>query len=257
MRYIRAIALGCLIAAAATAASAASASASAPEFGRCIKFKSSEKPYKGKYTNSSCSAKSETEEGKFEWLPAVEKNHFTAAGTVVELEGTTPSNNIRCESSAMGGEYSGSKEVKSVSLVLKGCKKEAIRVCVNAGKSEGPVEITGLEGVIGLIEVASPFNAGLDLYRPGRGTIVSLVCGGIPIELRGSVIGQLKTNKMLLSETMKFEGGPGSQTPSQLEGEPLDVIEGRNEFGESLGVLGLTNKLTIANEEQVEVNTNV
>ncbi len=258
MRYMRAAVLCCAIVAASSVALSASASAAAPEFGRCIKFKASEKPFTGKYTNSSCTAKSEAEEGKYEWLPGVEKNHFTATGTAVNLEGTTLSNRIHCESSALAGEYSGAKEVKNVSLTLHGCKMEAIRVCVVASEPEKPIELTGLEGIVGLDEVASPYNAGLDLYRAGRGTITELLCGGIIIPIRGSVIGQLKTNKMSKNETLKYVGAPGLQMPSHLEGEPIDMLEGRNaDIGEAFGVFGLTLKATIANEEQVEVNTAV
>jgi hypothetical protein len=258
MRYVRAIVLCCAIAIAVAAASTASASASAPEFGRCIKFKPSEKPYKGNYTNSGCTTKSETKEGKFEWLPGVEANDFTGTGGVLNLEGVSPSNRIRCESSAIAGEYSGTKEVKNVSLTLTGCKLETVRVCSLEPEFGKPIKLTGLEGVIGLDEVTGTYNAGLDLFKPGRGTIAELYCGGVIIAIRGSVIGQMKTDKMLSKPLLKYVGGRGFQTPSHLEGEPIDELEARDaDIEEPFSVWGLTTQFTLLNEEQVEINDSV
>jgi hypothetical protein len=95
----------------------------------------------------------------------------------------------------------------------------------------------------------------MDLFPVGKtGPFMQFSCGPTAVTVRGSVLNPVKSNKMLLSATLKYAASSGKQKPEKFEGLPKDVLE--TEFGEAAAEqsgLKLTTKQT--NEEKIEINS--
>ncbi|HTZ64886.1 MAG TPA: hypothetical protein VMB51_12350 [Solirubrobacteraceae bacterium] len=233
--------------------------ASPPDFGRCLKVTGVKEErqlhYHGGYTKSSCTERSETNSGKYEWHPGVAGIQFTSnlkKGAVL-LE-TFTGERITCKTEMSTGEYRGLKEVTGVVLELTGCESLAGQ-CTSPGLEEGRLETEPLEGRIGW-EAKATRKVALDLYPVGRsGPFMEYRCGaGDTVSVVGSLIAPVKAGKMLRSAPITYKQKEGIQNPEHLEGEPLDALT-VTPNGESFEPLGVSFVATLSNEEPVEINT--
>jgi len=229
----------------------ASASATAPEFGRCLKAEKVGKAYTGGYTNSSCTTVSGTKTGKYEWFPGAVKVKQTTSGGKGLLE-TVNKLSVTCQTETSVGEYSGSKEVKNVVVTFKGCETVGDK-CSTEGAAEGELVTKTLEGVVGFENKAQKKTA-FDLYPAGKtGLFIKFACSGLIVSVQGSVIVPIKSDKMLLSGTLKYKAKKGIQQVEKFEGGPKDVLE-TTYHGGPFEQSGQTITTTLTNEEKLELN---
>lgn len=275
VRHLRMVGL-CLVAVfAMSAVAATSASAALPEFGQCF-----EKAGTGKYSNSVCTTKAKPlGTGNFEFRkgPEIAKKHFVGnAGTGVleakyigcytknEFGEPVPDEKygrkglpcpggdeenvvfekplkIECESESNTGEFTGTKEVKSVTVVFHGCKLEGTAPCSNTS-TEGEIQVNTLKGKLGWInKKATPREVGLLLepaVKKGEfakfgclgGQIVTVVgmgnanegcaypqkaCGGDGLI---SPIGPVNTTTSALTQTFTINEATQENVPNKFEG---------------------------------------
>jgi hypothetical protein len=234
------------------AVSAASASAEAPDVGRCVKVAKGT----GSFKSANCTAA--LAGGSFEWLPGPgASNKFSVAKTsafwTLEVGGGPK---IVCTGGSGTGEYTSSNSVGAVALTLTGCVDGF--ECNSPGQQDGVVVLNPLEGTLGVIKAgATPKlnKIGLDLFPAGHEPFVAeFVCAGVAIQVRGSVIVPVTTNKMLLTSPLKFVQKNGKQKPEQFEGEPKDVLEFSTDRG-PFAQAGLFFEAAETNEEPIEINS--
>ncbi len=220
----------------------------APEFGRCVKVAKGT----GKYSSGTCVT--EKAGSSNEWIPGVEKKHFTLAGEEGVLE-TVGKSNVTCKAETGTGEYNGTKEVADTVIKLKECARSGAK-CKSAGAAEGEIVSKSLEGALGWEEYETA-SVALNLQPTGEvGPLLEFVCGATSVAVQGSVIVPVKANKMVGAATLKFAATKGKQKPEAFEGEAGDVLE-TSFSGGAFEQTGLTVTLTQTNEEEVEVNTSV
>src|SRR5207244_6977778 len=92
----------------------------------------------------------------------------------------------------------------------------------------------------------------LALFSPGEGGVVAeFSCGATPVVVTGSVLVPFKSNKMLLTATLKYVQGGGKQKPEKFEGGAPDVLS--TTFGEgSPEQTGLALTTVLTNAEKME-----
>lgn len=231
----------------------------APEFGRCTKVA----PRKGRYANSSCTRTGAG--GSYEWLPVQstpaehERDGFqteTRSRAGLKLE-TTGKQTISCASEHSAGEYSGPKTVAGVSLQLSGCHRSYGEACQSQGAAPGAVLSAPLGGHLGVITRASEASKdkiGLVLSAPGEGTAAEFACGDAHFSLRGSVIVEVKTNKMLSTAKLKYSQKKGVQRIASLAGSGTQVLTMTIGDGASEQT-GLSLSAVQSNEQPVEINS--
>jgi hypothetical protein len=229
-----------------------------PEFGRCVKLA---KGVKGKYATAACTSPATAEKFAFEWEPGPgPKAKFTTtikALTVATLE-TVTKKQVVCTGETSTGEYTGRKTVGSVIITFTGCEM-GVSKCTSAGAEEGEVVTKTLEGVLGIEKTSTEApvkdKIALDLFPLGKtGLLMEFSCGPTPVSVQGSVLTPVKTNKMLLTATLKYAATTGKQKPEKFEGLPKDVLE--TSFGEAaFEQSGLKLTTVQANEEKIEINT--
>ncbi len=231
--------------------SVASASGAAPEFGRCLKAEKIGKSYTGRYTNSSCTTESGTKTGKYEWYPGAAKVRQTTKGGKGLLE-TVNKLSVTCQTETSVGEYSGTKEVKNVVVTFKGCETVGDQ-CSTEGAAEGELVTKTLEGIVGFENKAAKKTA-FDLYPDGKtGLFIKFSCSGLTVAVQGSVIVPIKSDKMLLSGTLKYKATKGKQQVEKFEGGLTDVLETTYKGG-PYEQSGQTITTTLTNEEKLELN---
>jgi hypothetical protein len=220
-----------------------------PDFGRCVRLGSKT----GGFTNSSCSARSETKAGNYEWRRGVTQAAFTLKAGTATLEGASGSR-VVCATEAGSGAYSGSTELANVVLRFSGCESTGHK-CTTPGLAEGNLESKKLEGILGW-ESKSSKKVALDLYPPGKtGPFMEYRCvGGVPIIVSGSLLAPIKAHKMAVTFPMKYKAHKGIQKPQHLEGEANDVLTASLN-GEATEQVALTTAATLINEEALEINT--
>ena len=227
--------------------------ASPPDFGRCVKAASVKEGrklvYRGGYTTSACTQRSETSTGKYEWYPGVVHAGFTSKLTkrVVTLE-TFAGETVTCKAESSVGEYVGAREVAGVVIKFSGCELLG-RQCTTPGLAEGELETQHLEGKIGWEDKAAGHVA-LDIYPIGHaGPFMEYGCaGGAPVSVEGSLIAPVKAGKMLKSSTVIYKAKKGIQALEHLEGEPLDVLTA-SVGGEPFEPLGVSFSAKQSDEE--------
>jgi hypothetical protein len=210
----------------------------------------------GKYASATCISLKAG--GSYEWLPGVEKKKFTTKITegAATLE-TVKGSKVVCKTETSTGEYTGTKTVGGVVLILTGCERLGEK-CSSAGAAGGEIVTKSLEGVLG-IEKLGVTNAtnriAFDLFPVGKtGMVMEFSCGGTEVSVQGSLIVPVSANKMLLTSTLKYSASKGKQKPEMFVGELKDILEASFNK-EVFAQTGLTLKTTQTNEEPVEVNS--
>lgn len=260
MKRIRIAGL-CLVAVVATSAvAAATAMAEAPEYGRCLSVVGEKEGHKtvyhGGYTNNACTKVSEEKKGKFEWYPGVVENKFKANIRGLIVLKTHSVHQLSCEGGSYSGEYSGTKTVGDVVFRLKACEVDnSEEACTSPGAAAGEVVTSELEGRLGWEKDTGSKKVALDLL-PAQNAPLFLECGRgdtVIFSVRGSVLGPVSDDKMLMKPTVKYIASKGKQKQQHFEGEPNDVLESSFE-GEPFEDIGLSLEATQENEEPVEIN---
>jgi alpha-tubulin suppressor-like RCC1 family protein len=235
--------------------------AGAPEFGRCIKVAKGT----GQYKSATCT--SPQAGGAYEWTTEIVRRDFTIA---IKETGSAPlqlktvkegqaSSSLVCKSASGGGEYSGTKEVRDVTVVMAGCKRSDGATCSSEGAAAGEIITNGLEGVLGLDSTTvkgtkEVRKVGLDLFPAGHtGLLFGLTCIGTFAGARGSVIGAMTTDKMSLTSSAVYSESKARQKPEHFEGLPADILEGTLRSG-FVVQMGLKSFMTLTSEEPVETN---
>ena len=212
--------------------------------------------YNGEFTNSVCTAKSASKEGKFEWHAGVEKNLQTSVGGKGALEESNGLG-VGCQSEHSTGEYSGTKEVKNLVVTFNNCESAGFE-CSSAGRKAGELVTHALEGKV-VWEKKSALKTALDLF-PANGAekFIEFSCGAtLTIAVRGSILTPVVSDKMSLTVPLKYLQKRGIQAPTEYEtasGEKVkDFLEG--DFSNK-GWLqaGQTITSTVTNEEKLELN---
>ncbi len=224
-----------------------------PEFGRCTKASKRSGRFDG-------GCKVEEANGSAEWTPwPPGKPGLTLTAGPVSFEtATIPSFAtsrilITCSSASGSGEVTGPQST-SESLTLSGCSASGLpggaSECQNHGAGSAEISTEALSGRIALIE-AKGSGVGLDLAGTG-GTIASFACGSVPVTLEGSVIVEVKPNKMLSSQTLKYKATRGMQEFESLKGGPTDVLES-SFLGGPFEQTGLDGAVTLESAEAIEI----
>jgi hypothetical protein len=184
---------------------------------------------------------------------------------IVEEEGKEPvvletvnGQRVECSGLSASGEYSGPKTIANLTTTFTGCELANTEISCQSGATSGEIVSQTLKGELGWDkQEADPTKSkvGIDL-TPSSGSVVSeFNCGGFfSIVVSGSVIHDVKGNKMLLEENEKLVQKNGEQKPEKFEGLPADILEtsiGGGPVAQS--GLGLLSRLV--NEEKIEVNT--
>ena len=261
MTRVRLVGL-CLVAAlAVSVTTVAGASAAAPEYGRCEKAEKVGKEYKGKFSNSGCTKEvpesERAKKGKYEWHPGVLKAKQTSKGGKGILE-EAGKYSVGCESEESTGEYSGTKDVRHLTVKFKRCEAPGL-ICTSPGHEKGELETVPLEGRV-VWESESKHKTALDLFPEGGGDFIEFNCGGtLTVAVRGSILVPVTADKMSSTVTLKYVGKKGIQKVQDYEesGSKIkDVLEA-NFAGSGFVQASQTITSTVTNEEKLELNAYV
>ena len=194
-----------------------------PEYGRCLRAPGG----RGVYSTASCQYEGELKSA-YEWSPAfggshpLEHTRFTLASTVETKLETKAHVLIGCKADAGAGEYSGAQTVTAGVLTLTGCHEGAAS-CQSAGAAAGEVQTSAIAGRLGL--VAAGGTLGIELAPAGGEVIAEFACGAVPVTLRGAVIAEIASNKMLTTQKLKAVETKGVQKFVRFEGGPEVALQ--------------------------------
>ena len=211
MRYVRMLGL-CLVAVCAVAAYVvSSASAKGPEFGQCYAKAG------GKYSDRNCQTKAKKGKGAYEWRKAKEvsnsekqfRGHNVGSGGVLtadiricnagtyellkvsrkkceegggEYSEPAYETYVECESEQNSGEEAGTKEVKNISVIFRGCKLFGTTPCGNSGE-EGVIDVNPLKGTLGYIKKSTKEVGVLLEPVTKHGLFAKFACSGDTLEV--------------------------------------------------------------------------
>jgi hypothetical protein len=231
------------------------------EAGRCKKVTAGT----GVYGDAGCTTPGG--EQKFEWTPGYgAKKAFTSGKKggeeppEAELD-SVGSGRIHCKNEVGTGEFDpsapGEAGVKNVIDEFTGCAF-GVDICTSPGQPSGQINTFKLKGTTGFVktsaESAAKDQMGVDLVPESGEFIAEFGClgGALKFDVRGSVIVEVKNEKMLTKATLTFAEKSGKQKPEKFEGLPKDVLE-ENINGGSFEQAGLLLTTIQTNEEQLEL----
>jgi len=246
MKWMRRMGVCLLSVLAIGAVAVATANAEAPEIGRCVKVTAKT----GKYGTSTCISK--LNGGSYEWLPGAEKPKITTSGGVGVLE-TVNGTTVGCKTETSVGEMNSAKTVTGIVVTFKECASAGLK-CTTKGSKTGELVTNALEGRLGFENKAKK-KVALDLF-PGKeagGLFITFQCATLHLEVRGSVLVNVPSDKMATTFTLKYTAAKGHQKPENFEGEPIDVLESSIN-GHPFEQSGQTITTKQKNEEALEVN---
>ena len=223
-----------------------------PDFGHCVKAKTSlegkKTIYHGLYGNSACTIQNTEATGKFEWVAGVGPNKgFSGAIKPVKLE-TVGHQLLSCTGGSDAGQYTGQK-TESLTLTLTGCSTPS-GTC-QSGATAGEINTGALTGSLEFIkenEGAVKPIVGVDI-APASGTqLAAFECGSSAESLTGSVIAPITAvDKMTTVLSVKAKASAGKQLPEAFEVGPKDTLSLGGEQD------GLTTTTTQTGEEAIEI----
>jgi hypothetical protein len=157
-----------------------------------------------------------------EFRPPFPKAFSSTSGKTV-LE-TVKKFKMTCTSDRNTGEVTGPK-TGTVVITFVGCTIPGAP-CSNVPETPGLVKTNTLVADLGYINKATK-EVGLDLFNGNL--IAQFTCGGVPVAVKGSVIGKLTPVNKIVNPpggfTLKFAQAKGKQKITHLEGEPIDIPE--------------------------------
>jgi hypothetical protein len=256
----------CLVAVFAIASVAATSASALPEWGQCFK-----KGPGSKYTDSNCQKKATLKTpGEYEWRKSTEvKNKaFTGEGgtgtlttTFILCEpeprrvpgGCGPGQEetklgpilVECETESANGEASGTKEVKNVAVIFKGCKSLG-SACSNT-PTEGEIRVNTLKGALGYISKSKKEVGVLLTPAKAKGDFAIFTCAAVNLTVtvgvgnakEGAAYSPEKTggydglispvtpvNEMTAALTQVYAvNGAEENIPSKFEGKHIELLE--------------------------------
>lgn len=223
------------------------------EYGRCISQPG------GQYHNAGCT---QSLLGKWEWFPGPGPKNKFSGKMISPLAILHPrvATEVKCTGESDTGEYTGPKAIGAVVLTFTGCEDAASNKCQSTGAAAGEILSATLEGRLGIIQKGGTQlqdKIGTDLKTAAK-AIAEFKCGASTYHIGGSVIVELKTNKMELTEKLKFKtlGGANiwKQVPEKFEVAPRDVLMTSFNAG-AAEQTGLKMEVEQTNEEKIEVNS--
>ncbi len=206
-------------------------------FGRCVEYEHA------KYT--------------YDFLAGAAKDRFTGVLGATTLEGVNKTR-VRCASGSAQGEYEQGTKL-AVTLTLSGCERPTSHMpCEDVGGPSGQISTSELEGEYGFITRTPKLVVGIDLrHEP---SLASFECetsgpgGKEMVALEGSVIGRIApVDVMKGSFTVVFSQSKGIQALEAFEGGGKDTLSSSVTGGASGEPTGLAGKITITNEEPLEL----
>ena len=245
-----------------------------PVFGRCLKASSSKVAgkvvYHGKFTTATCTEKSVTQEGKFEWSAGLgPKTGFTVvmkpstSTTPIKLESASKQLLV-CKNATGVGHVTGLKTA-TIGITLTECTYNGVS-CTTFGES-GVVSLGNYNAELGWVNKALK-KAALRLttaekyYFPGEYLYTGYECGGTGVALGAkyvvpAILLPVAVNKTSVKSTLKFAQSKGKQIPSALEGGPTETFEEERSTSEDVkdSPVGLAATLLQTYEEGYEINT--
>jgi hypothetical protein len=276
MKHIRIAAL-CIVATLAMSAVAATSAFAfteePPEIGRCLKLTG------GRFKDGACktAAKVSTEK-KFEWYPAFgpngkgeektiepSKRFYKAVSkelTAIKLE-TVKGEAVTCKKQTSEGEYTGPKTNRAFNIAFTGCESAGLS-CISTNPkatNTGEILVKELLGVIGIEKVG--LTAGADkianLFKPASGEILTeFECVGLKLVVKGEVMVPIKSNAMILTQTVKFTATKGKQKPEKFASDPTGtkrILYSKNSKLEEFFQAGQTLTTIQTNLEKAEASS--
>lgn len=226
-----------------------------PEFGACLKVAAGA----GLYANSGCTKLGGKKVYSWSASSAVGSTFTTKSTSAkIKLNSAVKGFTLECSSESGAGEYTSSKTVGGVTIVLGGCVRSGIP-CSSPAALSGQIAFSTLEGVLGIEKLgadASKNKLALGLFPPGHsGPLAEFTCGSAASAIvRGSVIVALKANKMLLTQALKFKASGVKQKPEHFAEGGSEILEEQRGSG-AFEQVGLSMTLTQTNSHEVEVNS--
>jgi hypothetical protein len=225
-----------------------------PAIGRCVK---TAVKHTGEFESAKCVSASPGE-GNFEWQEGPgTKAKFTTSGGKVTLQGVGGAK-IECKKSKGAGEYTGAKSL-TATLTLIGCTLVSTKApCQSSGAASGEIVSSALAGQLGFIKDQSGpadellVSVGVDLSHGP--SLIAAECAGLSeaVTVTGSVIGAVgKLSTMSATNTLSATQSSGKQSPEAFEEQAKDTLSAT--LGSGAEQAGLASKLTITNEEKLEV----
>jgi phospholipase C len=234
-----------------------------PEVGRCKLAPLEANARHGRYTTATCTTKSGTESGEYEWTPGLATAGFMSSGGASSLE-TVAGEKISCAASAAGGLYTGAA-TQTVNITFSGCTNAAMASCQSEGASTGEVALSALAGELGFIknrlnkEGKLVLSVGLALKPAQETNVASFECGGVlgqggaGVVVKGAAIAPITPiDKMSKTGALKYLASSGQQRTTSFEGGPTEVLLASISGG-AFEQAGLTAASTITDEEPLEI----
>jgi len=233
----------------------ATPAAALPELGRCVTLTKAT----GRYKTSACTTLASPENtGKYEWQPWPEaKEGFTGTIGAVTLETAKKTTVLKCAGGSLAGEYTGYQSA-AMTIKFTGCEatKTVLGSCVSEGASAGEIRLSALQAHLGIIKTLTSSTAGWAVKPTTGSTLASMTCGGTPLTLTGSQIGQIiAVNKTSTTFAIKFKASAGKPTPEKFETGIKEVMS--LERPSATEAAGLTFEAKTTGEEPIEVKTNL
>jgi len=224
---------------------------SPPELGSCTRVQAEEAGevlvYHGAFKNSKCTQ--QTSGGRYEWTSGAAGSAISTSGAAVTIE--TAGAKLTCTAEHGTGTISTAKTLSGVELRFSGCELGA-KKCTTSGRAAGEIETKPLAGELGWT-LKSRGKAGLAIRPASSGPFAEYFCGSSLYTLTGGVTVPVKTNKMAVSQTLKYKGKAGVQKPTGLEGAPEGLTQ--TPFNEASEAATLTMTVTLTFPEALEINT--
>ncbi len=221
---------------------------SPPEYGRCVKVTSGS----GRYGNASCTALGGKD--RYEWSAGASEPALTLAGATARLE-TVGGTEMTCKSASGSGVYASTSSLAGISLALTGCESDG-STCSSAGAAVGEARSQTLAGELQWQD-RSAGAVVLDLF-PAEGTeVLTVECAGERLEVGGSVLVPVKTDKMTAVEKLRYEASGGRQLASEYEtaaGSNVEDVLEASLAGGPFEAAGLTLTLTLHSAQAIEAN---
>ncbi len=234
-----------------SAASFKTAALEPPELGRCVSVAAGH----GRFSSSKCS--SEGGKGTYEWEPGAAKAHVSLSGGAVKLE-TATNKLITCTGSSGEGSYGAFKELTDVTLTFTGCQTTAGK-CSSAGAAAGEVRAATLLGTLVWTSKASK-QVAWELAPSAGAPVLEMQCATTAVEVSGSLLVPVKTDKAGASSSLAFKASKGVQKPDEYEAAEGGTLKSTLEasFGAvKAEPIGLTTTLTLTGEEAIQISTTI
>ncbi len=149
-------------------------------------------------------------------------NTFTSKSGAGKLQ-TVGGQEVTCTADSNTGSITGAK-TDTANVTFTGCESVTLKAKCQSGANEGEIKTVELSSTLGYISKAAK-TVGIDLKPKAGELFASFECGGVKIEVKGSVIGALTPiNTKTKSFKLKFKETAGKQEVTKLEGEPTDVL---------------------------------